>query len=136
MIELKPVKLCKTDTCLTYAFKRIGKSELINDVTYDNIHDFFDSSVWTKNKKLKKGDILYWNRDMKYVDLPWEIDTDGKITWHRKSISSHVAVYEGDDIISDNTRFVIPPHPTLRVRKLSQLNKMPDYILKFVDNTD
>lgn len=135
-MELKPVKLCKTDTCLTYAFKRIGKSELIDDVNYDNIHDFFESGVFTKNKKLKKGDILYWNRDSKYVDLPWEISEEGKILWHRKIVGSHVAVYEGDDIISDNTRFVQSPHPTLRVRKLSQLNKMPDYILKFSDNQE
>lgn len=132
-MDLKPVKLLKTDTCLTYAFKRIGKSNLIDDVSYDNIHDFFESSVYRKNKKLNIGDILYWNRDSKFVDLPWEIDINGKILWHRKIINSHVAVYEGDDIISDNTRFVQPPHPTLRVRKLSQLNKMPDYILKFIE---
>lgn len=130
-MELIPVKLCKSDTCLTYAFKRIGKNDLISNVTYDNIHDFFISDVFTKNKKLRKGDILYWNRDSKFVDLPWEIDENGKILWHRKLIGAHVVVYEGDDIISDSTRTIQPPHPTLRLRKLSQLNKMPDYILKY-----
>lgn len=135
-VELVPVKLYKTDTCLTYALRRIGKEELVNQCNYESIHDYFESTIFTSKKKLQIGDVLYWSRDSIFRDLPWEINQDGKILWHRKIIGSHVAVYEGDDMISDNTRSVQPPHPTLRVRKLSQLNKMPDYILKFNENID
>lgn len=132
-MELHKVILFKTDTCLTYALRRIGKLELVNEVNYENIHDHFLSFQFTEKlkNKLQVGDMLLWQRDVKYVDMPWEIDIEGKILWHRKITGSHVAVYEGNGIISDNTRLIYPPHPNLRVRKLEQLNKMPDYVLRF-----
>jgi len=134
-MELNKVILLKTDTCLTYALRRIGKDELVNKVNYENVHDYFESFQFTDRKRLnlKVCDILLWQRDAKYIDMPWEISIDGKILWHRKIMGSHVAVYEGDGIISDNTRLINPPHPSIRVRKLEQLNKMPDYILRFVE---
>ena len=55
---------------------------------------------------------------------------NGKVIWHRLIIGTHIAVYEGNGIITDCTRTIQPPHPTLRVRELKQLNKMPDYVLK------
>ena len=72
-----------------------------------------------------------WQRDSIHIDMPWEIEENGRIIWHRKITNSHVAVFEGDTFISDNTRMINPPHPSIRVRRLEQLNKMPDYILKF-----
>jgi len=135
-MSLHKVVLYKTDTCLTYVLRRLGKIELINLVNYENIHDYFESYQFTEKRKnkLEIGDILIWQRDSKLFDMPWEIDENGKIIWHRKIIGSHVAIYEGDEMISDTTRLITPPHPNLRLRKLNQLYKMPDYILKF--NTD
>jgi hypothetical protein len=137
-MELHKVILLKTDTCLTYSLRRIGKSELINNVNYENIHDYFISFQFTEKMKnnLNVGDLLLWQRDAKYIDMPWEIDIDGRILWHRKIVGSHVAVYEGTGIISDNTRLINPPHPNIRVRKLEQLNKMPDYVLRYSNNNN
>jgi hypothetical protein len=127
---LQGVILHKTDTCLTYVLRRLGKCDLIETITYDNIHDYFDLLPFTKKRKLEIGDILLWQRDSTMVDMPWEIEKSGKIIWHRKIIGSHVAIYEGDNMISDTTRFLTPPHPNLRLRKLEQLYKIPDYVLK------
>lgn len=54
------VKLNKNDTCLSYALKRIGLISIVNDVTFENIHEYFESLLYTEKKKIESGDLLLW----------------------------------------------------------------------------
>lgn len=135
MRELKKVKLKKTDTCLTYALRRIGAEDLIDKISYENIHEYFAFTNFGRRskEKLQKGQILLWDRDVEYIDLPWSIDENGMIIWSKIPVAFHFAVYEGEDIFSDCTRLARSPHPSLRMRRFSELKKMPDQVLTLID---
>lgn len=123
------VSLEKTDTCLTYALKRIGQDP--NLCTYENIHEFFNQLNFNKKQgELEVGDLLLWDKEMKWEWMPWRIAEDGKIEWKSVPMSFHFGIYEGDGYFSDCTRLVRPPHPSLRIRRLDELKKNPDWILK------
>ena len=128
---LQSVVLKKTDTCLTYVYRRLGKPELCEDVDYESLHEHFDSRVYNKksSSNLKIGDILLWDREVEYQDISWVIDKKGVICWKRIPTKFHIGIYEGDDLFTDCTRTMIPPHPSIRMRKLSDIKKLPDQIL-------
>jgi len=126
-MELKNVTLEKTDTCLTYALKRIG---LPTDITFEDIHDHFELIRYrTGTKKLEVGDLFLWDKNIEWEWLPWSINSGG-IKWKSVPVKFHFGVYEGDGSFTDCTRLVTPPHPSLRFRNLLDLRKNPDWILK------
>lgn len=131
MKNLFEVNIKKTDTCLTYVLRRIGADKLIDKITYDNLHEHFDFKSFERSsqEKLKLGQIFLWDRTMELVDLPWSIDQNGTILWHKVGVGYHFAVYEGNDMFSDCSRLERNPHPSLRMRRFSDLKKMPDHIL-------
>lgn len=127
--ELKPVRLSKTDTCLTYVLKRSGLNP--DFCSYDTFHEYFNQHTFSRfQKKLKIGDILLWDKTSKWEWLPWSINENGIIEWKNVPVSFHFAIYEGDGKFSDCTRLVTPPHPTLRMRSMIDLQKNPDYVLR------
>ena len=127
------VVLDKTDTCLTYIFKRLGLP--VDFCTYDTFHEKFDQHPF-KRKKLTKGDLLLWDRDVSYKHLAWQIEEDGRVITKPIAVGAHFGLYEGDEMFSDCTRFVQMPHPSLRMRKISDLKKAPDWVLTLNENQE
>ena len=126
---MEKVILEKMDTCLTYALKRMGQDP--NLCSYENIHEFFSQMNFNKKKgDLQRGDLLLWDKDMNWEWLPWVISNDGRIEWKTVPVGFHFAIYEGDGYFSDCTRLVRTPHPTIRMRKLKELKKNPDWIFR------
>ena len=107
-IKLKDVHITKNDTCLTYVLKRLG---LPTDFcTYITLHDKFSYYPFTAfEKKLQVGDVLIWE------NIP---------------VKFHSAIFEGDDTFTDCTRLIHTPHPSLRMRMLSDIQKKPDWVLR------
>ena len=126
--ELKPVRLTKTETCLTYVLKRIGLEP--HFCTYETFHEHFNQFTFSRyQKKLKIGDVLLWDKTSKWEWLPWSINGNGIIEWKSVPVNFHFAIVEGDGKFSDCTRLVAPPHPTLRLRQMKDLQKNPDFVL-------
>ena len=80
--------------------------------------------------KLKVGDVLLWDKTSTWEWLPWSINGNGIIEWKNVPVSFHFAIYEGSGKFSDCTRLVTPPHPTLRLRTMTDLQKNPDFVLR------
>ena len=126
---LQPVRLSKTDTCLTYILKRLGLNE--NYCTYETFHEHFNQFTFSRfQKKLKIGDILLWDKSSNWEWLPWSINGGGTIEWKNIPVGFHFAIYEGEGLFSDCSRLITPPHPTLRIRKIMDLQKNPDFVLR------
>jgi hypothetical protein len=131
-MKLEKVTLSKTDTCLTYVLKRMGHDP--NFCTYETYHEYFNQFPFSRKvNSIKVGDILLWDKDVKWDWLPWQIDDKG-IEWKSIPVGFHFGIYEGDDYFTDCTRLVRTPHPSLRFRKLKDLKKNPDWILR-LDNS-
>ena len=127
--SLTAVRLTKTETCLTYVLKRIGLGG--DFCTYENFHEHFNQYNFSRYRgKLKVGDIMLWDKSSKWEWLPWSINGNGIIEWKNIPVGFHFAIYEGNDKFSDCTRLVTPPHPTLRLRRMGDLQKNPDFILR------
>ncbi len=124
-MKLHDVTITKNDTCLTYALKRLGLNPDL--CTYSNIHEHFQQKPFNPSK-LQVGDILLWDKDIKWEWMPITIQNK-TITWANIPRGFHFAIYEGDNLFSDCTRLVTPPHPTLRLRTISDLKKYPDWIM-------
>jgi len=126
-MELKKVELVKTETCLTYVLRRMN---LPSDLcTYDSFSDHFNQTLFSKVKDLKRGDVLLWDKNVKYEWLPWVIDESG-IRWKSVAVSFHFGIMEDSKHFSDCTRLVNPPHPSLRYRDLKDLRRLPDWVLR------
>lgn len=133
--KLYPITLNKTETCLTYVLRRLGVKE--NICTYETLHEHFDQYTFSRHQKnIKVGDVLMWDKTTSWEWLPWSINGNGIIDWKNIPIGFHFAVYEGNGKFSDCTRLVTPPHPTLRLRAMKDLQKNPDFILKLNQNKD
>jgi hypothetical protein len=125
-VKLHGVTLTKTETCLTYVLKRLGLDP--NFCTYESFHDHFDQYTF-KRRKLQIGDILLWDKDVKWEWLAWKISDDGNVSWKNVPVGFHFGIYEGDGCFTDCTRLVRMPHPSLRRREIKDLKKNPDSIL-------
>ena len=127
-LKLVDITLNKSDTCLTYVLKRMDLDE--NLCSYETLHDHFDQFQYSRyKKKLSVGDILLWDRDIKWEWMPRSIK-DKNITWKNIPLGVHFGIMEDDETFSDCTRLIHPPHPTLRIRKLNEVHKNPDWVLK------
>jgi hypothetical protein len=128
---LHNVTLSKSDTCLTFVLKRLG--EPYNLCTYMSFHEHFQQYPFVRFKdKLQIGDLLLWDKDIKWEWMAVTIKDD-KILWENVPRGFHFGIYEGENLFSDCTRLVVPPHPTLRMRDIASLQKTPDWILRLND---
>lgn len=126
-VQLQKVGLVKTETCLTYVLKRLGLPE--DMCTFENYSDYFDQYHFSRVKKLKRGDIILWDKDTTWKWLPWVIDENG-VRWKNVPVHFHFGIMEDSDSFTDCTRLVQPPHPSLRYRKIADLQRRPDWVLR------
>lgn len=130
-MKLKAVTTTKTDTCLTYAFKRIGFESELNDIEdlekHFDLIDYFDFS-----SSIIIGDILVFTHNQENVVIGTHITEEGKILFHNRLIKRHCVVYEGDNLVSDLTRGSLnnSTTPSLRLRNLKEIKVRPTYILR------
>lgn len=125
---LKDVTLTKSDTCLTFVLKRLGQPKDL--CSYITFHEHFQQYSFVRYKdKLEVGDLLLWDKDIKWESMAVTIK-DGSIIWDNVPRGFHFAIYEGNGMFTDCTRLVVPPHPTLRMRDITSLQKSPDWILR------
>jgi hypothetical protein len=124
---IKAVVISKTESCLSYALKRIGADDLL-PIDYDRMvsGEHFHVLRWSETADMQAGDLVLWNRDLARSLLPIEITTAGTIVHGYLPTGLHYAVYEGDGILSDSTRD--GDYPVVRLRKLADCR--PDWILR------
>jgi hypothetical protein len=127
---LHDVHISKNDTCLTYVLKRLGLP--IDFCTYITLHDKFQYNPFISEKKLKVGDILIWDKDVEWDWMPTKI-IGSKLIWENIPVKFHSAIFEGHDTFTDCTRLIHTPHPSLRMRVLSEIKKKPDWVLRLND---
>lgn len=129
-MEIQKVTIDKTDTCLTYALKRIGLDPKL--CNYENFNEFFHQLPWkSKRKDLTPGTLLLWDKNIKWKWMPVSITKDGIIKSKSIPTEFHFAVYEGDNLVSDCTRLHSNTStcPNIRMRELSDFKNNPDWIL-------
>jgi len=140
--KLKPVKLLKNDTCLTYALKRVGLDLPIHDSEeVEQYFDLFDVHAgWIEfpdanPDRLRVGDILMWADNERYAILPDEIDEYGQIISHRRLVLRHFGVVEPRDMVSDCTVSSrdYPFCRTIRLQRLRDVSDKPTYLLRLKD---
>jgi hypothetical protein len=130
IVRLCQVQINKTDTCLTYVLKRSGISPSLYQ--YENIDKGFDISSFSSIDKLEYGDIVLWDANAHQAEMAVAIDKNGLLTIMDVWARVHFAIYEGNGMISDcSRRDNISSLPRLRMRKLEEVERMPDKVLKF-----
>lgn len=78
MNQLKPVRITKKDTCLSYVLKRKGlDAELYNFAEDIPLCDFVPIDI----NKLVKGDILVWKHNIPYIEKDTAIDNENDIPY-------------------------------------------------------
>jgi len=125
---IKSVVLDKTDTCLTYALKRIDCFD-VYPIDYDKLTNGQIFEVLSYDKTiLIKGDILLWDKwDVRSVPTATEITKERVILYHTIFQGFHCGIYEDKDLVSDCSQEQF--YPYLRLRVLSEMKK-PDKILR------
>ena len=93
-IKFVPVKINKSDTCLTYVLKRIGKFIQSEIYSLENYTDYFEREKIGDKSELMIGDIILWNEKLYYQDFPIEITESGIILSHPVQRNIHVAIIE------------------------------------------
>lgn len=130
ILRLCEVTITKTDTCLTYALKRLGSSPFI--WSYENIDKAFDITSFSTIEQLEVGDVVLWDANAHKVEMATHIDVKGNLTLTEVWARVHFAVYEGNGMVSDcSRRDNISSLPRLRVRELKTLERMPDKVLRY-----
>jgi hypothetical protein len=81
---------------------------------------------------LNVGDILIWDKNKEMVDMPTFINEVGLIISRPTSTRIHMAVFEGDDIVTDCVRSNTPNKlPKIQMRMLWNIARKPDKILTY-----
>lgn len=123
--------VCMIETilpCVAYALRRSGRNKMLNTFM---AADFIKKiKKYNKEVKLEQGDLVLWEFDMDYEYHPTEINEQGRITSQALHFPYHVAVYEGDDRVSDlildDTSRHLPMH--IRMRVFSELTDPSHYL--------
>lgn len=125
---LLDVHITKNDTCLTYVLKRLGLP--MDYCSYITLHDKFSYySFIVYENKLNIGDVLIWDKDLEWEWMATKI-IDSKLIWENIPVKFHCSIFEGEDNVTDCTRLAHNPHPSLRMRFLSSIQKKPDWVLR------
>lgn len=131
---LKAVKINKTDTCLTYVLKRLGKFKKSKNYSLEFYEDLFDVRKFESADDLKIGDIIFWNSKMTLERYPIAITKEGMIISSEIQRHVHVGVIESISenqiLFSECTRsnFETGGVPILQMRNVLDL-RFPDFIL-------
>ena len=81
---------------------------------------------------LNVGDILIWDKNKEMVDMPTFINEVGLIISRPTSTRIHMAVFEGDDTVTDCVRSNTPNKlPKIQMRMLWNIARKPDKILTY-----
>lgn len=135
-MKFNPVKINKTETCLTYVFKRVGKYDPLVNYTLDLYDEYFDSKIFEDNSHLKVGDVIMWTGQDRYENYPFEILENGVIITHNVLRGRHCAIIEQ---IIDKTQILYSECsrrnsdvgiPQLNMKNLLDV-RTPDYVLTF-----
>jgi hypothetical protein len=131
VIKLHQIELSKAETCLTYALRRIGL-EPSKSYCYESLENDFNMIPFREFGQLTQGVLLLWDSNREYVELPWSIDEKGRIVTSKISSRIHLAVYEGNGLVSDCSRRGNPSSlPSLKMRKLREIDREPDKVLVY-----
>lgn len=101
-LNLAPVRVTKSDSCLTYVLKRAGYSPLPFQEAKDIPKKFYETY---EIENLKVGDILVWKYEKTHYLWATEIDTltDGKpaIVHNNEFAGLHFGIVEHIEYIDD-----------------------------------
>lgn len=129
---IKYVKVDKIDNCLTYALKRIDKFHLF-PIDYETLSNGFMANVYTfDNNKLEKCDLLVYNYNYENKWIENEITENMIIITNSVGYGLHYLVYEGHGYVSDLA--ASEEYRYIRLRKLENILKKPDLIVRFKEN--
>lgn len=111
--------------CWAYAFARIGR-----DFSLEHLEDYKKKLESFYLPLLGVGDFVVWRAKNVFDDFcPTMIDDTGQVLHRRVLYDMHVAVYEGDGLVSDcSCAESLPAH--IRMRRLSDL-PTPDKMLRW-----
>lgn len=94
---LNDVTLSKTDTCLTFVLKRLGQPKDL--CTYITFHEHFYQYPFVRYKdKLEVGDLLMWDKDIKWEYMAVSIKNN-TIIWENVPKGFHFGIYEGNGVV-------------------------------------
>jgi len=133
MLKLRQVRLTKFDNCQSYVIKRVGLNEIVLS-SYEDMLGSNDFKVrdYSATITLNQGDILIWDKNKEMVDMPTFIDEVGLIISRPTSTRIHMAVFEGDDRVTDCVRSNTPNKlPKIQMRMLWNISRKPDKILTY-----
>jgi hypothetical protein len=133
-MKLKKVIITHRDSCKTYVLRRIGLSNLLNmDTDTPTTKEIYTSDKFQKLQVPEKGCLIIWTHKNDAANngywQPHGIEEDGKIFYIRRFDYGHIAVYEGNDWVSD-VSWEDGQGTIIRLRKYSEL-PTPDFILKW-----
>lgn len=75
---LKPVLLQKTETCLSYALRRIGAQHLL-PIDYAGMVSGRHFDILGPDEPLIGGDLVLWDHNLQRCLMPNEITDNGRI---------------------------------------------------------
>lgn len=134
---LQPVLITREDTCFTYAMKRIGlNQDIIDCITEpETIEKYFNLIPFLNKEQFQVGDILYFCKDKRTLNIPIQITGDGIIISHERSIKNHYLVVEENDRVSDCTvdSQIYSYVRSIRMRNIQSIETNPDFILRIKD---
>lgn len=123
---MKPVILNKSDTCLTYALKRIGADGLL-PLDYPEMMSGEHFQIFRyAQDRAQVADILVWDADMSRFAMANEISADGRLVYNLVVQGVHYAVCEEEGLISDCARNDF--YPYIQIRRLAEVK--PDWMLR------
>jgi surface antigen len=133
---MKAVTINKTDTCLTYVLKRLGKFKKNKNYSLENVEDLFVMSKLETLEDLKIGNIIFWNARMTIERYPISITKEGMIVSSEVQRHVHVGIIESISenqiLFSECTRsnFETGGVSILQIRNMLDL-RLPDFVLTF-----
>lgn len=133
-MNFERVRINKTDTCLTYIFKRIGLFNSNKFYSLEIYDEYFDSKICDDIFTLKPGDIVMWTAKEHMEQYPFEILENGTIITHNVLRGRHVALIE--QLIDDKTILYSDCSrknsdagiPRINMKNLCE-TRQPDYVL-------
>ena len=107
--------------CATYALRRVGSNWSVERLLNYMPEPYSELSV---------GDIVVWdNLDSPDESSAYIMDEHGRPIWRSVTYKKHMAVYEGDGVVSDVKLIGKLGIPNIRMKRLSEMPKKPTGII-------